>query len=359
MFKSGPAAFAFDDAYFEALNAARPLAKVAGLQLYEGAQLERHAAKSEDIGFQQFLGKAYEALLLRDALRRYGLPRRFERALDIGSGPALQSRLLKASGAVRHAEALDIYDATGRCGEARFWRFTAGLLALHAGLRLMPDLPRLRKLPLGVEEFSVRPAGRSLTFVPRPGRSLDRYIVGDVFDVGGQYDLVTSFMALDYFDFEKIARKVSAILSPGGVFAFIVSYWWYPVNNSLLFGRFPYLLQRLPPDEALRYYREVHPELSMSGIERRLGYSDQKRLTVTEYQEQALQAGLMPVAAVRLHPDPWRNARAVLGPLSIDRRPGATLAQVLADARRWKPVLQLEDLLTSHVLMVFRKLAHE
>src|SRR4051794_33986078 len=113
MFKSGPAAFAFDNAYFEALNAARPLAKVAGLQLYEGAQLERHAAKSEDIGFHQFLGKAYEVLLLRDMLRRHGLPRRFERALDIGSGPALQSRLLKASGAVRRAEALDIYDATG------------------------------------------------------------------------------------------------------------------------------------------------------------------------------------------------------------------------------------------------------
>jgi hypothetical protein len=143
------------------------------------------------------------------------------------------------------------------------------------------------------------------------------------------------------------------------VFAFVVSYWWYPVNNSLLFGRFPYLLQRLAPDEALRYYREVHPELPLAGVERRLGYSDQKRLTLTEYQEQALQAGLVPVAALRLHPDPWRNSRAVLGPLAIDRRPGAALAQVLADARRWKPVLQLEDLLTSHVLMVFRKLAHD
>jgi SAM-dependent methyltransferase len=359
MFRSGPAAFAFDDAYFEALNRARPLATVAGLQLYEGAQLERHAAKADDIGFFQFRAKAYEALLLRDVLARHRLPRRFARALDIGSGPALQSRLLRACGMVREAEALDIYDGRARCGEGRFWAFTLGMLAQYGALRVLPDLPRLRKWPVAVEEFSVRPSDCALTFLPRPGPTLARYHVGDVFAAEGQYDLVTSFMALDYFDFANIARKVSTLLAPDGVFAFLVSYWWYPVNNSLLFGRFPYLLQRLAPEEALRYYREVHPELPFAGVERRLGYSDQKRLTVTEYQESALAAGLIPVTAVRLHPDPWRNARAVLGPLAIDQRPGAALAQVLADARRWKPVLQLEDLLTSHVLLAFRKPTHD
>jgi SAM-dependent methyltransferase len=357
MFKSGAAVFPFDDGYFDAVNSVRPLAHVASLPLYEGAALARHASKANDVVFLHFLGKAYEALLLRDVLAHHGLPRRFDRALDIGSGPALQLRLLKVAGAVARAEALDIYDARRRCGELRLWRFTLGLLAVYGALRLLPRTPKLAKLPFGVEEFSVRPGDRSLTFRPRLGRSLDAYTVGDVFDVTGEYDLVTSFMALDYFEFEAVARKVAGLLAPNGVFAFIVSYWWYPINNTLLYGRFPYLLQRLPPDEALRYFREVHPDLPIAGIERRLGYSDQRRLTVHEYRETALQAGFTPVAAVRLHPDPWRNQRAVLGPLAIDARAGSPLHRVLADARRWKPSVEPEDLLTSHVLMVFRKAA--
>jgi SAM-dependent methyltransferase len=365
-FRSGSNVFEFDDEYFAALNQTRPLAEVARLPLYEGPALDVHGQKSNDIPLMDFLAKAYEALMLLDVLAHHGLgAMRFERALDIGSGAALQSRVLKTSGAVRRAEALDIYDGRHRCDDGLFWRHTLALLALYGGLRIFRLLPRAlqdaiageknRKLPVGVGEFSLRPADSLLTYLPRPGKTLDAYTIGNVFDARGDYDLVTSFMALDYFDFDRIAAKVAQLLAPGGVFAFLVSYWWYPVNNTLLYGRFPYALQRLSPEEALRYFREVHPEISQEGVQKRLGYSDQKRLTVRDYQETASRAGLLPVASQRLHPDPWRNARSVLGPLEIDRRRGSSLDRVLADARAWKPGAEPDDLLASHVMMVFRK----
>lgn len=361
-FRTDSAEFDFDQDYFELLNRARPLERVASLPL-QNCPANPYA--DEFIGLTHFLGKAYEAVLLLDTLERHGLRRRFERALDIGAGAALQTRFMRASGLAVCNEAIDIYDGRARCPEDRFWRLLLTTVGLHAGFRLFSLLPAAlqdaiaprarRNVPVGRVQFGLAPDTRHFTFAPRPGASLDRYTVGNVFDCAGQYDLVTSFMALDYFDFDAIAGKVSSLLVPGGVFAFLVSYWWYPINNTLLFGRFPYLLQRLAPSDALRYYREVHSALPIEGIERRLGYSDQRRLTVGDYEEIALSQGLRPVAAARLHPDPHRNDRAVLGPFEIDRRPGSGLARVLDDARRWKPRLELADLLTSHVLMVFQK----
>jgi hypothetical protein len=134
-----------------------------------------------------------------------------------------------------------------------------------------------------------------------------------------------------------------------------LSYWWYPINNTLLYGRFPYALQRLPPEELLRYFREVHPDINSDGVQRRLGYSDQKRLTISDYQDAAYDAGLVPVAALRLNPDPWNNQRSGPGPLQIARRQGSSFDRLLSDIRRWKPRVQLADLLTSHVMLVFAK----
>jgi hypothetical protein len=228
--RSGSCVFDFDQDYFEVLNRERPLASVANLPLFEGPALDAQARKHNDVGWMQFAVKAYEVSVLLDLLGRHGLRRRFDRALDIGSGPALHSRILRTSGIVGHAEALDVYDGRQRCNDALFWRHTAALLMLYGGLRLFRCLPhsvqdaiagrRNRKLPVGVEGFSVRPADSTLTYMPRLGATLDAYHVADVFAVEGKYDLITSFMALDYFEFARIAAKAADLLEPGGIFAF-------------------------------------------------------------------------------------------------------------------------------------------
>jgi hypothetical protein len=211
------------------------------------------------------------------------------------------------------------------------------------------------KLPPGVEDFGYHPDEGPYGARPRRGPTLAAYHVGEVFAHQGKYDLVTSFMALEYFEFDKIAAKVAELLEPDGYFGFLVSYWWYPVNNTLLYGRFPYLLQQLGTEEAMDYYATVHPTLPQHHLSRRLGYSDPCRPTVADYERTAFRHGLVPVWTLRLHPDHTANSRAVMGPLAIDTLPGWTLERVLENAHRVKRELTLSDLMASHILMLFRK----
>ncbi len=366
-YEAGGRAFPFDDEYFADLMRARPLEQVARLPIFAGAALDAHTQKKEDVGFDQFLVKLYETALVLDAMRITGRSRTFSRALDIGSGPALHARILRLIGRTAEAHAIDIYDGRPRCSDRLLQRHARKLQLLYAGYRARKVLPasvrrrinRLRaieeKFPLGVEGFGHRPDEAPYRARFRSGPSLDRYHVGDLFAHDGSYDLITSFMALEYFDFDRLAATVSSLLTPRGLFAFVVSYWWYPVNNTLLYGRFPYLLQQLGFDETLEYYRRVHPGLSIAGIEERLGYSDRTRPTIADYERIGHAHGLTPLTAFRLHPDHVRNPRSTYGPLAIDRRPQWPLARVLDNARRVKPDLGIADLMTSHVLLLFER----
>jgi SAM-dependent methyltransferase len=359
--------FPFAHRYFEALSGARPLEGVVSLPVYTGDALDAHAQKTEDITFIQFLGKFYEAALVLDALQRVGRRSEFRAGLDIGSGPALQPRIMKLVGRVDQVEAIDIYDGSRRCSDALLRRYARRLRALYLLYRLQKPIPNtlrrrfslLRridaKLPLGVEEFGYYPDESPYGTRLRRGPTLAAYHVGEVFAHQGRYDLVTSFMALEYFEFDKIAAKVAELLEPDGYFGFLVSYWWYPVNSTLLYGRFPYLLQQLGTEEVMDYYATVHPPLPQHHLSRRLGYSDPCRPTVADYERAAFRHGLVPVWTLRLHPDHTANSRAVVGPLAIDTLPGWTLERVLENAHRVKRELTLSDLMTSHVLMLFRK----
>ena len=366
-FVSNGQEYLFNERYFDALNSRRPLADVSNLPLYEGHALTQHATKCRDISFMQYLGKTYEANLVLDTLRSAGKLRPFERALDIGSGPALQLRYMKMAGHIKHADAIDLYDGVSRCPDSTFISYGLMQLALNSGYRIQGLIPcglesvspRLKKLrqkyPIGVDEFSVRTDENFLTFYPRIRKTIDKFFVGDIYDLNGQYDLITSYMALDYFDFNEMAKKVATILTSGGIFAFIVSYWWYPINNTLLYGHFPYLLQQLEPREVLRYYREIHPNLNLANIEHRLGYSDQKRLTISDYQNIAFEHNLMPLTSVRLRPVADDNDRAIIGPVNINNNYGLSLTQVLNNVSGWKSGLSVLDLMTSHVLLVFER----
>lgn len=359
--------FPFAQPYFEALSRARPLETVVCLPVYDGPSLGSHPRTVEEVGFKQFLGKFYEAALLLDGLRRVRKAGRFRAGLDIGSGPALQPRILKLVGRVDRMEAIDIYDGSRRCSEALLRRHARRLRVLYPFYRLQKLVPeRVRRhiglcrkidatLPLGVQDFGYYPDENPYGVRFRRGPTLAAYHVGDVFAHQGRYDLVTSFMALEYFEFDKIAAKVADLLEPGGVFGFLVSYWWYPVNSTLLYGRFPYLLQQLSADAVKGYYESVHPELPRDGLARRLEYSDASHPTIADYERIAYRHGLAPLWTLRLHPDHFANPRAVLGPLAIDALPGWSLERVLENAHRLKPELTLTDLMTSHVMMLFRK----
>lgn len=368
MFISNGRSYIFDKDYFDIMNARRPLKDVASFPLFEGNSIKLHQAKTRDVSFMQYLTKQYEASLIIDCLYSVGKLRHFQRALDIGSGSALQLRYLRVTGHVEQADAIDLYDGRQRCPDDLFLTYVNLQSLLNGAYRISSLLPinmmsfteiskKIQKsFPYGLEEFSYRPNNSFLNLYPRLGKTLDEFLVGDIYSLERKYDLITSFMALDYFKFDEVAKKVANLLQPGGVFAFIVSYWWFPINNTLLYGLFPYLLQQLEPEELKRYYQEFHPELPKAGIHRRLDYSDQRRLTISDYENIAYACGLAPLFSVRLRPAQNNTSRAIINPLEINQRPNWSLSQVLENASQWKSGLSVSDLMTSHVLLAFEKI---
>jgi len=366
-FNSSNQSYKFYPEYFNRLNHIRSLHSIAQLPLYESHNLFTYSQKYNDISFMQYIGKVYEAILILNVLENIGKLRTFDRSLDIGSGPALQIRFMKMAGIIKYSEAIDLYNGTSRCSEATFSRYALQHLALNNFYRFQSILPKglilasntlskfRYKYPYGFEEFSFKALNLFSNYNPYRSAIVDRFTVGDVYSIEGQYELITSFMALDYFEFNLIAKKVSSLLAPGGIFAFIVSYWWYPINNTLLYGNFPYLLQQLTFEDVLRYYEENHPFVSIDGVKKRLGYSDQRRLSIIDYENIAYSNNLKPLTSVRLRPLNDSNARSIIGPSEIDKNYSNGLSEIVNNINRWKPGISSADLMTSHVLLVFEK----
>src|SRR5262249_1783693 len=91
---------------------------------------------------------------------------------------------------------------------------------------------------------------------------VDRYIANDFMAVAfnDKFDLVTSVNAIEYIDYEKLFERVSLLLEEEGVFCFMVNYWWYPVNSTVIYGDFPYASQRLTKQDLRRYFDQNYPE---------------------------------------------------------------------------------------------------
>ena len=49
-------------------------------------------------------------------------------------------------------------------------------------------------------------------------KSVDKMIVGDIYERTGPFDIITAFLCLEYFDLSKIFEKVSSLLQPDGIF---------------------------------------------------------------------------------------------------------------------------------------------
>lgn len=366
-FEIPAARFDFSEDYYRTVTGQRSLEFVLSCPMYAGETLDEYSRIKNDFQFPQFMAKLYEVLLVLEALKGSGRLRSFEQSLDIGSGPAIQSRILKMLGVVNNVVASDIYDGSNRCTDDCLIKYARKFQYLHKLYQMRKLIPRnLRKqinfinnveskMPYGSKFYGYCPDDRPYNYRIKNAPSIDHYYVGDIFHHDGRYDLISSFMALEYFDFGPIAEKAAQLLKPGGIFVFLVSYWWYPINNTLLYGKFPYLLQQLSHEEALEYYARVHPHLSLDSLDQRMARSDKSRPVMSDYENIAFAKGLRPLKSLRLPMAPDKNERAVLGPMAIDKLPGWNLDRVLQNALRLKPHLTVSDLLTSHVLMLFEK----
>jgi SAM-dependent methyltransferase len=184
------------------------------------------------------------------------------------------------------------------------------------------------------------------------------YLVEDIFKHQGRYDWINSSLTLTHFDHRKLFPRIADLLEDGGIFTFTVECWWYPVNSTQIVGFAPYICQRLPREDVLRYFRENHPDGDLDKIADVYDYYvDKPQPTASIYIETAARHGLHPVIFERhFNPKP-ANKRSAIPPPYLEREIGEGPRHALENIRKFRNDVSLEDLYTSHYLLGFRKVA--
>lgn len=317
-------------------------------------------AKDQRVGFHMFLKDYYEYSLMMDFLDGLGMGRGFSSALDIGGQEATISKLLKAEGRSVETTCIELKNFSALLPEDLFYKYFVQI----KGSILAGEVTRFADsmLKLHTSTFGYHPPEGSQFFRTELKRRPveDRYLVGDFYELDATFDLVTSFLSMDYFDIGRLFAKTASLLEEGGVFCFMYGYWWWPVNPTLLVGRFPYACQRLTLDDLQRYYEQHHPDMA-DRVAPLYNYYHQGRYrpTLGELIELARKNNLWLLGSKRLHPIRDNHATTPLTPQRLERRHPGILTDVLEDIRQFRSDVQLEDLQTFVLMAAFRKMSPE
>lgn len=198
---------------------------------------------------------------------------RFTRMLDLGGGPGVRPRLLKALGYVDEVWVVDLHDR-----EEEYSKEDAADHLKTCSKALRSEAESQAKET--IFNISKNRNHSHLPSTPLPGFfynadsisidsfEFDKYVVNDVnefLDDSGdlpEFDLVTSFASLAHFQIEEIFNQVNKILSPGGIFWIKVANFYTLHGGSLEIPTdAPFLHTRLSKDDLLRYFKEVRPEV--------------------------------------------------------------------------------------------------
>ena len=199
----------------------------------------------DDFGFDGFVKDHYQYSIMVDFLESLGVDCHWAKTLDIGGAEGIISRLLRGEGRAREAVTIEINEFDRGVTTASFLREYVRFKLAAAGARFSP---RLRRCLIGDGEWRGRkltPLYRNYGYYPPKGSrfwslrfvrppTLDRYIVGDVFELNEQFDLITGFSVISYMDVERLFQKMGGLLVEGGICFLISDYWWFAVNSSLM-----------------------------------------------------------------------------------------------------------------------------
>ncbi len=342
------------------------------IQIYDdfSEYLRQQGQDKQDGRTPPIQGAAYLARHARTAkmlemLEKYGVSRRFDSVLDIGTGYGIMPRLMKAYGMVVKAFGLDLADRTHFISSRE-------ILENESALSWTKRIDQLKKQLNGLHMFESEPIDwarrashpefgflmNASNFFPRVTTDridLDGLAISDIYKYDQKHDLITSFCSLCCFSAEDLMRKVADLLTDRGVFFVYVNLWWYPINSTTLVGHFPYSHCRLDKDDWVRYCQEFHPE-HFSEMCRLYEVIDSTHPTVSNYIETASKNGLTLLGYERCIQNQDHDPRSRLSPNYLERCFGTSyLGEVVSNIRRFRPDVCIEDLQTSHVFLVFEK----
>jgi len=320
------------------------------------------------VGIDGFIKDAYEYSIMVDFLESLGIKRYWERALDIGGGEGTVSRFLRGEGRAGYVANLELVDFGVRLSTARFLKHW---MRYKAACEVARFSPRMRRFLVGEDTWCSKRLTQFYAifgYMPPVGSVfwsmrlrtvpvLDKFIVQDLYTLENQhFDLITSVCSMPCFDAERKIAKVSELLSEGGMFFFLSDNWWFPVNSSLVIGKFPYVSQRLTPEDFHRYVQEFHEPDSDDWLGRyNYFHLGKQRPTLDDYIQMADRYDLELIGSRRLYPPYLTHFRATFTPRLLNQFEETRLSGILEDVRRVRPDVGMSDLMSNYHMAAFIK----
>ena len=304
-------------------------------------------------GLGSFVNKLVVLSFFIEVLRELSLfPPKRKRTLDIGTGSGIHPRLLKGAGLCQEAWGIDVADRSREFSEkdvAEYVQTVTGIL--HVGNEEAKKQIKTTIDHTTLDVGSEYPLYTS--FKPGGSFSLDEYIVADFMDFkmgSTTFDIITGFMCIEYFDAGELFRKVASMLEPGGIFFFIVDYWYELFGSSMhLPMDAPWLHARVEVGDLLRYYEEARPEI-WPWAEKAV-YFEKSHMTPPDYSAEAAKAGMRPVCYRRSILSHYLNQCLY----ENSEMAKYFYLKVLPEAIQINPNVTESDFFTKYLTMVFVK----
>lgn len=278
---------------------------------------------------------------------------KFDRALDIGTGPAIKPRLMKATGLVNEVYGIDKADRSNEYTNKKFRNYMEyiknNLVAEENGKKILHEITETLGTLLG----KYYPLHVQYTLYSEENScELDEYITGDFFNYNSndKFDLITAFMCIEYFDIKKLFNKIEELLTDDGVFFVIVDNWYDVWGGSMeLPMDSPWLHARVNKHDLKRYYEEMRPDIA--SYAKKCIYFGTSHMSAADYQEYAKETGL--------NVEFYRNSlkkgivnRALYSDSSFTEY---FYNIVLEEAKEINPNVEITDLFTRYHIMLITK----
>ena len=308
----------------------------------------------------------FQFAMMADWLERTEVgDRRFDRMLDIGGSTGLIGQFFKAVGRARTVENIEILDFRDQelLGRVRhFLRLIqAGRKNLYEPSRISKILNRTRWVRSQLDfmqdayPYPIDQHSNYWRISPDAPLGLDKYILGDLFELDEKYDFLLSATTMHHFSVPLFLRKAHSLLAPGGVLLIWNCYWYWAMIISGVFGHFPWAVQRLTGEDFTRYQKEYQPdqvETARTALE--AFHKGEKRYTINDYVAAGKEAGFKYLDHHRL--TPFSGIHNQMGAWRLEGDHGIGVQkEVLRDIHCFRKDVELIDLSTHSVFLLLQK----
>lgn len=307
--------------------------------------------------FSKFKTSVFLYGLMVDLLKESERELNGKRAIDIGGGTGMISRLLSMEGHIKETVTLDIQDQSKNLPKEHFIRQYKKYRSISQLSKYDPNI-RQNLTSSDEDKFGYYPTDQSKIYSLKYESDPDRiYKVNDFIEAefDKKFELVTAFRSLGWMDIDLAFNKISSILLDGGMFFFIMNNWWWPVNSTGIVGHFPYVCQRLTREDLKRYAIQEFPDSVDSVLESYDYFHKGQHPTLNDYLRIGYENGLLPIIGRYLFTNAESHSKVAYTPKVLERKSPGVLNEVLSNVHNFNTDVAIADLMSPYIVGAFVK----